>query len=128
MFVSNCRSAAQALSSGRAADVVFDAQMAAVQAVLSAAGLVSPNTKLRMKSTVTEHATCRWQADPTATECYTSGIRMFSSKLLAQHGLNKIVQLLVWMAYDYQSDFSLEEVHSAAHAVLIKYVNECRSS
>ena len=101
--------------------------MAAVQAVLSAAGLVSPNTKLRKKSTATEHATCRWQPDPTATECYTSGIRMFSSKLLAQHGLNKIVQLLVWMAYDYQSDFSLEEVHSAAHAVLIKYVNECRS-
>ena len=48
---------------------------------------------------------------------------MFSSMLLAQHSLNKIVQLLVWMAYDYQSDFLLEEVQSAAHAVLIKYVN-----
>ena len=37
--------------------------------------------------------------------------------------LEKIVALLVWMAQDFQSDFTTGEIHSAAHAVLIKYTN-----
>ena len=54
-------------ASARAADVVFDAQMASVQALLSAAGLDKPNTKLLKKSTATEHATSSFQSDPATT-------------------------------------------------------------
>ena len=49
------------------APVVFDAQMAAVQALLSAAGLDKPNTKLLKKSTATEHATSSSRSDPATT-------------------------------------------------------------
>ena len=61
----------------RAAAVVFDAQMAAVQAVLRAAGLVSPNKELLSESTATEHAL---------------------KQIVAERAQEKIVALLAWRA------------------------------
>ena len=67
--------------------------MAAVQALLSAAGVLKPNTKLLKKSTATEHATSSSQPDPAATSNATehavsrlplTGIRMSVSQLLLE--------------------------------------------
>ena len=67
--------------------------MAAVQALLSAAGVLKPNTKLLKKSTATEHATSSSQPDPAATINATehavsrlplTGIRMSVSQLLLE--------------------------------------------
>ena len=96
--------------------------MAAVQALLSAAGVLKPNTKLLKKSTATEHATSSSQSDPATTSNATehavsrlplTWIQMFTSKHHAQLLLEKIVALLVWMAQDFQSDFKTDEIPMA---------------
>ena len=50
-------------------------------------------------------------------------LRAISESTATDHALKKIVALLVWMAEDCKSDFKTDEIHSAAHAVLIKYAS-----
>ena len=119
--------------------------MAAAQALLSAAGLVKPNTKLLKKSTATERATSTSKS--TATERATSstddvsllpltGLPMSTSKLQASaaedsemigedcrtagdNDLEKIVALLLWMAQDFQSNIHIDDIHHAALDLII---------
>ena len=131
--------------------------MAAVQALLSAAGVLKHNKKLLKKSTATEHAT---SSSSTATEHATSrlhlallqsiqsppdpaastddvsrlpltGLPMSTSKLqasasedgylLGDNDLEKIVALLLWMAQDFQSNISKDDIHCAALDLIIKH-------
>ena len=78
--------------------------MAATKALLSAAHLFKPNTKLRQKST--------------ATELATSSEGPF---FLEDKDLEKIVALLVWMAQDFQSTFHIVDIQFAAFEVIIKH-------
>ena len=110
--------------------------MAAAKAMLSAAGLLKPNTKLLKESTATEHATSSSQPDPAASTDDVSllpltGLPMSTSKLqasasedgflphLADNDLEKIVALLLWMAQDFQSNFNIDDIHYAALEVII---------
>ena len=93
--------------------------MAAAKALLNAAGLLKPNTKLLKKSTATEHATSSSQPDPAASTDDVSllpltGLRVSTSNmqasdsddgfLLGDNDLERIVALLLWMAQDFQSE------------------------
>ena len=115
--------------------------MAAAKALLSAAGLLKQNKKLLKKSTATEHAT---SSSSTATEHATSasppdpaasatgdsrlpltGLPMSESSengyLLGHNDLEKIVALLLWMAQDFQSNISKDDIHCAALDLIIKH-------
>ena len=114
----------------------------AAKALLSAAGLLKPNTKLLKESTATEHAT---SSSSTATEhapaastddvsrLPLTGLPMSTSKLqasasedahlLGDNDLEKIVALLLWMAQDFQSDIHIDDIHYAALEVVIKHLD-----
>ena len=53
-------------------------------------------------------------------------LRAISESTGTDHALQKIVTLLVWMAEDCKSDFTTDEIHSAAHAVLSEYASAAR--
>ena len=104
--------------------------MAAAKALLAAAGLLKPKTKLPKTSTATEHATSSSQPDSAASTDDVSlrpltGLPMSTSKLqasasedgflLGDDDLEKIVALLLWMAQDFQSNIHIDDIH---HAVL----------
>ena len=112
--------------------------MAAAKALLSAAGLLKPNTKLLKKSTATERATSSSQPDPAASTDDVSllpltGLPMSTSKLqasasedgflLGDNDLEKIVALLLWMAQDFQSNIHIDDIHYAALEVIIKHAD-----
>ena len=111
--------------------------MAAAKALLSAAGLLKPNTKLLKKSTATERATSSSQPDPAASTDDVSllpltGLPMSTSKLQASASedgfllgddLEKIVALLLWMAQDFQSNIHIDDIHYAALEVIIKHAD-----
>ena len=86
--------------------------MAAAKALLSATGLLKPNTKRPKKSTATEHATSSSQPDPAASTDDVSrlpltGLQGSASDdgfLLGDSDLEKTVALLLWMAQDFQSN------------------------
>ena len=114
----------------------------AAKALLSAAGLLKPNTKvLRAKSTATEHAT---SASSTATEhapaastddvsrlpltglpMSTSELQASASKryLVGDNDLEKIVALLLWMAQDFQAQIKSDDIHIEAIEALIRNSN-----
>ena len=114
----------------------------AAMALLSAAGLLKPNTKLLKKSTATEHAT---SSSSTATEhapaastddvsrLPLTGLPMSTSKLqasasedgylLGDNDLEKIVALLLWMAQDFQSNIHIDDIHYVALEVVIKHLS-----
>ena len=109
--------------------------MASAKALLSAAGLLKPNTKLLKESTATEHATSSSQPDPAAStddvpRLPLTGLCMSTSKLqasaseddfcLGDNDLEKIVALLLWMAQDFQSSFDVNEIHYTAIEAMIK--------
>ena len=126
---------------------------AVAKAMLSAAGLLKPNTKLLKKSTATEHATCSSQPDPaafisTATELATSSSQpdpaastddvfrlsltglqrsasgnSFVNMISWNNDLEKIVALLLWMAQDFQSNIHIDDIHYAALEVIIKHAD-----
>ena len=111
--------------------------MAAAKALLSAAGLLKPSTKLLKKSTATERATSSSQTDPAASTDDVSllpltGLPMSTSKLQASvsedgfllgEDLEKIVALLLWMAQDFQSNIHIDDIHYAALEVIIKHAD-----
>ena len=112
--------------------------MAAAKALLSAAGLLKPNTKLLKKSTATERATSSSQPDPAASTDDVSllpltGLPRSTSKrqasasedgcLLGDNDLEKIVALLLWMAQDFQSNIHIDDIHYAALEVIIKHAD-----
>ena len=98
--------------------------MAAAKALLRAAGLLKAKTKLLEKYTATEHASSSSQS--TATEharLPLTGLQGSASEdgfLLGDKDLEKIVALLMWMAQDFQSDIHIEDIQSAALAVIMK--------
>ena len=124
--------------------------MAAARALLSAAGLLKPNSKLLKKSTATEHAS---SSSSTATEHATderhhpaastddvsrlplTGLRISNRRwslqasaseddyLLGDKDLEKIVALLLWMAQDCQSNIHTNDIHYAALEVVIKHAD-----
>ena len=111
--------------------------MAVTKALLSAADLLKPNTKLLKKITATERATSSSQPDPAASTDDVSllpltGLPMSTSKLqasasedgfsLGDNDLEKIVALLLWMAQDFQSNIHNDDIHIAALEVVIKHV------
>ena len=53
-------------------------------------------------------------------------IRAVSESNATDHAVKKIVALLVWMAEDCKSVFTTDEIHGAAHAVLINYVKAAK--
>ena len=105
----------------------------ATNALLSAAGLLNPDTKLLKISTATEHAT---SASSTATEhapaastdhvsrLPLTGLPKSTSERQRTIGedLEKIVALLLWMAQDFQSKMNAGDIHCAVLEVLLKYV------
>ncbi len=105
----------------------------AAKALLSAAGLLNPDTKLLKISTATEHAT---SASSTATEhapaastdhvsrLPLTGLPKSTSERQRTIGedLEKIVALLLWMAQDFQSKMNAGDIHCAVLEVLLKYV------
>ena len=107
--------------------------MAVTKALLSAADLLKPNTKLLKKSTATELAT----SSELATELATSstddvsrlpltGLQGSASEdvfLLGDNDLEKIVELLLWMAQDFQSNIHIDDIHYAALEVIIKHAD-----
>ena len=109
--------------------------MAAAKALLTAAGLLEPNTKLRKTSTATERATSSSQPDPAASTddvCVLplTGLLMSTSKLgedllplLGDNDLEKIVALLLWMAQDFQVHLHIDDIHYAALEVIIKHAD-----
>ena len=107
--------------------------MAAVKALLSAAGVLKQNKKLLKKSTATEHAT---SSSSTATEhsrLPLTGLPMSTSKLqasasedgylLGDNDLEKIVALLLWMAQDFQSNIHIDDIHCAVREVITKHTD-----
>ena len=111
----------------------------ATNALLSAAGLLNPDTKLLKLSTATKHAT---SASSTATEhapaastdhvsrLPLTGLPMSTSKLDRTIGedLEKIVALLLWMAKDFQPKINVDDIHCAVLEVLAKYGGEAGST
>jgi hypothetical protein len=112
--------------------------MAAAKALLTAAGLLKPNTKLLKTSAATELATSSSQPDPAASTDDVSllpltGLPMSTSKLqasasedgflLGDNDLEKIVALLLWMAQDFQSNIHIDDIHYAALEVIIKHTD-----
>ena len=122
--------------------------MAAAKALLSASGLLKPNTKLLKNSTATELATS--SSNSTATELATSssqpdpaastdgvsrlpltGLQGFASEdgfLLGDNDLTKTVALLLWMAQDFQSNIHVDDIHCAALEVIIKHADAATGS
>ena len=101
--------------------------MAAAKALLTAAGLPKPNTKLLKKSTATERATSSSQPDPaTSTDDVSllplTGLPMSTSKLHASAS-EKIVALLLWMAQDFQSNIHIDDIRYAAREVITKHTD-----
>ena len=119
----------------------------ATNALLSAAGLLNPDTKLLKISTATEHAT---SASSTATEhapaastddvsrlpltglpMSTSELQASASKkyLLGDNDLETIVALLLWMAKDFQSNIHINDIHCVAlwalHNKLLWFLAQC---
>ena len=105
--------------------------MAVAKALLSAADLLKPNTKLLKKSTATELATSSSQPDPAASTDDVSrlpltGLQGSASEdvfLLGDNDLEKIVALLLWMAQDFQSNIHIDDIHYAALEVIIKHAD-----
>ena len=117
--------------------------MAAAKALLTAAGLLKPNTKLLKTSTATELATSSSQPDPAASTDDVSllpltGLPVSTSKLqasasedgflLGDNDLEKIVALLLWMARDFQSDIHIDDIHYAALEVIINHTDAATHS
>jgi hypothetical protein len=117
--------------------------MAAAKALLTAAGLLKPNTKLLKTSTATELATSSSQPDPAASTDDVSllpltGLPTSTSKLqasasedgflLGDNDLEKIVALLLWMAQDFQSNIHIDDIHYAALEVIIKHTDAATGS
>ena len=110
--------------------------MAAARALLAAAGLLKPRTKLPKTSAATEHATSSYQPDSAASTDDVflrplTGLPMSTSKLqssdsedgflLGDNDLEKIVALLLWTAQDFQSNIHIDAIHHAALEVILKH-------
>ena len=99
--------------------------------MISAAGLLKPNTKLLKKSTATELATSSSQPDPAASTDDVSrlpltGLQGSASEdgfLLGDNDLEKTVALLLWMPQDFQSNIHIDDIHYAALEVIIKHAD-----
>ena len=105
--------------------------MAVAKALISAAGLLKPNTKLLKKSTATELATSSSQPDPAASTDDVSRLPLTGLKgsasedgfLLGDNDLEKTVALLLWMAQDFQSNIHIDDIHYAAPEAIIKHAD-----
>ena len=97
------------------------------KALPRAAGLLKRDTKLRKKSTATERAT---SASSTASEhapaACTDDVYASTSELqkTIEEDLEKIVELLLWMAQDFRSSIHRDDIHCEAYEVLIKHIEE----
>ena len=97
------------------------------KALPRAAGLLKCDTKLRKKSTATERAT---SASSTASEhapaACTDDVYASTSELqkTIEEDLEKIVELLLWMAQDFRSSIHRDDIHCEAYEVLIKHIEE----
>jgi hypothetical protein len=113
--------------------------MAAAKALLTAAGMLKPKTRLSKTSTATEYATSSSQLDSAASTDDVSlgpltGLPMSTSKLqatasedklfLGDTDLEKIVALLLWMSQDFQPQIHMDDIHHAALEALIKCADD----
>ena len=100
--------------------------MAAARALLTAAGLLKPKTKLSKTSTATEHSTSSSQLDPadsTDVKSRRSKLQAAASESgfwLEDDALNNIVALLMWMAQDFQPYIHINNIHDAVLQAVIK--------
>ena len=99
--------------------------MAAAKELLRAAGL--HEKRRSSSSTATEHTTSLSQLDPAVSteEIFVGVGSKEKGFFIGGTDVHKIVELLMWMAQDFQSDIHIDDIYEAALAAVLKHLDTC---